>query len=81
MQACTQIRNKFLIAASFETGHDFSRADKANQINRTLAPEGSFMGDSHQISTFSAACLALLHSVRPWTPFQYPSTPRRKIET
>jgi len=42
----------------FVKGHDFSRADKANQIHRALAPEGSFMGDSRPISTFSAACLA-----------------------
>jgi len=52
-----QAAEKVILEGSV-TGHDFSRAEKANQINRALAPEGSLMGDSHQISTFSAACLA-----------------------
>ena len=44
----------------FVTGHDFSRADKANQINRALAPEGSFAGDSRECSSFCAASKSLL---------------------
>jgi hypothetical protein len=38
------------------TGHDFSRADKANQIDGALAPEGNFRGGSRLISTLSATC-------------------------
>jgi hypothetical protein len=37
-------------------GHDFSRADKANQINRALAPEGSWLHQISEIASFSAAC-------------------------
>jgi hypothetical protein len=33
---------------SFVTGHDFSRADKANQMDGALAPEGSRPRDSRQ---------------------------------
>jgi len=42
----------------FVKGHDFSRADKANQINRALAPEENSKEHSRQISRFSAACSA-----------------------
>ena len=36
------------LLGGFVTGHDFSRADKANQINGALAPEGSRRRNSRQ---------------------------------
>ena len=36
----------------FVTGHDFSRADKANIMNRALAPAGSFWGLIRKDSEF-----------------------------
>jgi hypothetical protein len=39
-------------------GHDFSRADKINRINRALAPEGRLSGFSSWNRPFSAACSA-----------------------
>ena len=41
----------------FVTGHDFSRADKANEINRALAPADARWAKLLEISPFSAACL------------------------
>jgi hypothetical protein len=49
----------------FVTGHDFSRADKANEINRALAPAEVPWAKFLEIKPFSAACLApegILHS-------------------
>jgi len=34
------------------TGHHFSRADKANRMNRALAPAGSFWGLVRKDSEF-----------------------------
>jgi len=42
----------------FVTGHDFSRADKANEINRALAPAEVPWAKFLEIKPFSAACLA-----------------------
>jgi hypothetical protein len=36
----------------FVTGHDFSRADKANQINWALAPAGCLARRLHSIAAF-----------------------------
>jgi hypothetical protein len=38
------------------SGHDFSRADKTNRMNRALATEGCFDGLRSLKSPFSAAC-------------------------
>jgi hypothetical protein len=42
----------------FVTGHDFSRADKANEINRALAPAEVPWAKFLEIKLFSAASLA-----------------------
>src|ERR1035438_7067202 len=47
-----------LKSAGFVTGHDFSRADKANEINRALAPAEAHWAKSLEIKPFSAACKA-----------------------
>jgi hypothetical protein len=39
-------------ALCFVKGHDFSRADKANQINRASAPEGSLACQFRLIADF-----------------------------
>jgi hypothetical protein len=44
-----------LHSAGFVTGHDFSRADKANKINRALAPAEVHWAKSFEIKPFSAA--------------------------
>ena len=49
----SQARNLFTLK-----GHDFSRADKINRINRALAPEGRLSGFSSWNRPFSAACSA-----------------------
>jgi hypothetical protein len=38
--------------SGFVTGHDFSRADKANRMNRASAPAGSFWGLIRKDSEF-----------------------------
>jgi hypothetical protein len=45
-----------LNARRFVTGHDFSRAENVNQINRALAPVGCFSSILPQIPHFSASC-------------------------
>jgi hypothetical protein len=42
----------------FVTGHDFSRADKANRINRALAPAQARWAKSLEAKPFSAACFS-----------------------
>jgi hypothetical protein len=48
---------KKLNSAGFVTGHDFSRADKVNEINRALAPAEAHWAKSLEIKPFSAASL------------------------
>jgi hypothetical protein len=43
---------------SFVSGHDFSRADKANRMNGALAPAGCVLRIQSEIPSFSAASLA-----------------------
>ena len=38
------------------TGHDFSRADKANKMNGALAPADALSAKSLEIEPFSVAC-------------------------
>jgi hypothetical protein len=48
---------KKLNSAGFVTGHDFSRADKVNEINRALASAEAHWAKSLEIKPFSAASL------------------------
>ena len=43
---------KYLKCLRLVTGHDFSRADKSNQINRALAPEGRWRCKFRTITDF-----------------------------
>ena len=62
----------------FVKGHDFSRADKANQINRASAPEGSFESDSSQFSSFPTDCLA---SEEPPSPISVSADSKRRTQS
>jgi hypothetical protein len=42
--------------SGFVTGHDFSRADKANKMNGALAPAAAHSSNSLEFGSFSAAC-------------------------
>jgi hypothetical protein len=46
-------------------GRDFSRADKANQINRALAPEGSFAGGFSPVLGFFRSLFRRAEKVIP----------------
>jgi hypothetical protein len=50
---------KKAVSLGFVTGHDFSRADKANNMNRALAQAKAHSCDSLESGLFSAACFEL----------------------
>jgi len=59
MQACTEKRSQgpeqageHSISFGFVTGHDFSRADKANKMNRALAPAKGYSSQRLEIGPF-----------------------------
>ena len=51
-------------------GHDFSRAEKANRMNRALAPAKPHDHRGLRLTSFSAACLALIYALSATA--QYP---------